>query len=749
MTTIWETSAATTLARLLTALTVAALTACGGGGGSSGTVTTTLPATLAIAVPATQQPLGTALSFSSSSTDPGLAYAWDFGDGGSSTLAAPSHTYTRAGVFAVRLVVANGSAALAAAATVQVADFAVVAGKTCGGPGNSGWCWQRPLPQGNFIADYAFADDTHGWAVGEEGTILATADGGATWNGQSSGTKLFLGKAKFVSALVGWVAGSNGELLKTADGGATWRRVSFGRNDFVQTIGATDAESAWVTTTRGDAFVTSNGGAQWRQVAGPAAGSFRLLPVSVGDVWALQPFFTAQPALSHSVDGGVTWVDVPLPPITPGLAGYLNDLQFSDRDHAIASGFESGYLASDPTTFVSRPTLLVTADRGASWQVVVPPAVTFGPTFSLADTGTVFAFSYGTGVQRTVDNGATWRAVPMPAVDNLFVIGFKAFTVQRLIVNDGLGRLYFSIDGGATWKQRSARGPSAASVNSLWFFDSRQGLALADDGSAARTTDGGQTWTTSDSAGLGWRRAQFLSDGSVGWAISDAGTMLRSTDKGRNWVAPPATSPAALYGAADFHFIDAMRGWAVAPYGASSAGAAIFTTIDGGVVWQATAGTQLSNGFVSIRFADAMHGVAVGPSGVAIVSSDGGASWAPRPTGVASGLRRVTFIDATTAVAVGENGAVVRSTDRGQSWSVVPGTPAVQTLNDVRFLNAGVGHAVGDGGAQLTSRDGGLTWSVNATHTQMSLRAAFFIDEQTGWIAGNEGSILATATGGR
>lgn len=753
MTTIWGTTAAATMARVLAALTVAALTACGGGGGggssgSDGTVTTTLPATLAVVVPATQQPLGTALSFSSSSADPALAYAWDFGDGSTSTLAAPSHAYTRAGVFAVRLVVGNGSASLAATATVQVADFAIVAGKSCSGPGNSGWCWQRPLPQGNFIADYAFVDDSHGWAVGEQGTILATTDGGATWNGQRSGTALFLAKAKFVTALVGWVAGSNGELLKTADGGATWRRVSFGRNDLVQTIGATDAESAWVTTTLGDAFITGNGGAQWRQVRGPAAGSFRILPVSGTDVWALQPFFTAQPALSHSVDGGVTWVDVTLPPIAPGLAGYLSDLQFSDRDHALASGFESGFLAADPTTFVSRPTLLATADRGASWQVVTPPAVASSPTFTFADTGTVFAFSYGTGVQRTVDNGATWQAVPMPTADSFFAIGFKAFTAQRLIVNDALGRLYFSIDGGTTWNQRSARGRSAASVNSVWFFDSRQGLAMADDGSAARTTDGGQTWTSSDSAGFGWRRAQFLADGSVGWVISDAGTILRSTDKGRSWQSPPATTPAALYGVTDFHFLDALRGWAVAPFSDSSGGA-IFTTADGGLVWQAVSGTQLSNGFVSIRFADAMHGVAVGPSGVAIVSSDGGATWAPRPTGVASGLRRVTFIDATTAVAVGENGAIVRSTDRGQSWSAVPGTPAVQTLNDVRFLNAGVGHAVGDGGAQLVTRDGGLTWSVDATPTQMSLRAAFFIDEQTGWIAGNEGSILATATGGR
>ena len=752
MTTIWGTTAAATMARLLAALAVAALTACGGGGGSGSDATTTtpLPAVLAVVAPATQQPLGTALSFSSSA-DPALdgayTFAWDFGDGTTSTLAAPSHTYSRAGLFTVRLVVGNGLGSLTATATVKVADFAVVAGKACNGPGSSGWCWQRPLPQGNFIADYAFVDDTHGWAVGEQGTILASSDGGATWNAQGSGTQLFLGKAKFVTALVGWVASSSGELLKTADGGTTWRRVSFGRNDFVQTIGATDAESAWVTTTLGDAFVTIDGGAQWRRVEGPAAGSFRIVPVSVSDVWALLPFFSAQPALSHSIDGGANWTDVALPPIEPGLAGYLSDLQFTDRDHAIASGFESGFRVADPAIFVARPTLVITADRGASWQAVTPPAIAFSPVYSLADTGTVFAFSFSSGVQRSVDNGATWQTVPLPAVATFSVAGFKAFTARRLVVTDSLGRVYLSIDGGATWNVRGARGPSAVSINSLWFFGSREGLAMADDGSAARTADGGQTWTTADATGFGWRRAQFLADGSLGWAISDAGTILRSTDKGRSWLAPAPAPGAIPYGVTDFHFIDSLHGWAVAPYGANG-GAGIFTSIDGGLAWQAVAGTQLSNGFVSIRFADRVHGVAVGPAGVAIVSSDGGASWSPRPTGVASGLRRVAFIDATTAVAVGENGAIVRSTDRGQSWLPVTGTPAARTLNDVRFLDASVGHAVGENGVQLATRDGGLSWQARLTGTQMNLQSVFFLDEQTGWIAGSEGSILATATGG-
>jgi len=66
----------------------------------------------------------------------------------------------------------------------------------------------------------------------------------------------------------------------------------------------------------------------------------------------------------------------------------------------------------------------------------------------------------------------------------------------------------------------------------------------------------------------------------------------------------------------------------------------------------------------------------------------------------------------------------------------------------VRFISSRLGHAVGEGGVQLATRDGGLTWTVVPTRMQTSLQAVFFVDEQTGWMAGRNGSILATATGG-
>ena len=85
-------------------------------------------------------------------------------------------------------------------------------------------------------------------------------------------------------------------------------------------------------------------------------------------------------------------------------------------------------------------------------------------------------------------------------------------------------------------------------------------------GSSVRSSDGGKTWAAAESDTAGWYRLQFLGDGSVGWLISLRGTIARSVDKGHTWTMPSAVSSASLSGVTDFHFIDALHGWAVAPF---------------------------------------------------------------------------------------------------------------------------------------------------------------------------------------
>ena len=424
---------------------------------------------------------------------------------------------------------------------MAIADFAIVAGKSCNRAGNNGWCWQRPLPQGNFILDYAFVDDNRGWAVGQGGTILATADGGVTWNAQPSGTTFDISQAVFPSATAGWLTSEFGELLRTADGGASWRRVSYGRNDFVLALGASDADTAWVTTTLGAGFVTRDGGSSWRQLEQAPGGTFRFAFASATDVWSLPPFIDPQPTLGHSLDGGTTWTTVTLPTIAAGFSGYSEDMLFVDPLHALVIGFESGFDPSDPTIFITRRTLqphrrrrrLVAGGAAADQRRLLhlPPRRSDHGHRRQRQRRAAHP-----GQRRQLAGGAD--AARRPRTSPAFAPSARSASSSPT----SFGKTWLSTDGGASWNLRNAGGVAQATLNSIWFFDSRDGLAIADDGSSVRTADGGKTWTAAESDTVAWYRLQFLGDGSVGWLISLRGTIARSIDKGRNWTMPSGAS---------------------------------------------------------------------------------------------------------------------------------------------------------------------------------------------------------------
>ena len=95
---------------------------------------------------------------------------------------------------------------------------------------DEGATWSQCItPTRAMLTGVAFADDANGWAVGHDGVILRTADGGKSWVRQDKGDDLdtvFL-DVLFLDAKRGFAIGAYGKFLFTVDGGQTWanRRV--------------------------------------------------------------------------------------------------------------------------------------------------------------------------------------------------------------------------------------------------------------------------------------------------------------------------------------------------------------------------------------------------------------------------------------------------------------------------------------------------------------------------------------------
>ncbi len=73
-----------------------------------------------------------------------------------------------------------------------------------------------------ILYDVAWPDAQHGYIAGEFGTVLATADGGATWVKRTLPTDKTLFGVTFKTPEEGWVVGIDGLVIHTADAGRTW-----------------------------------------------------------------------------------------------------------------------------------------------------------------------------------------------------------------------------------------------------------------------------------------------------------------------------------------------------------------------------------------------------------------------------------------------------------------------------------------------------------------------------------------------
>ncbi|OLD76236.1 MAG: hypothetical protein AUI33_05005 [Ignavibacteria bacterium 13_1_40CM_2_61_4] len=129
-----------------------------------------------------------------------------------------------------------------------------------------GWEWQNPRPQGNLINAIRFAKDKrHGWAVGADGAILHTRNGGFEWKEQRApaNTTLYGLYVKDKSRAV--IAGASGMVLTTASGGERWIHRPTGIRDhlFSVTFAPDDALHGWAVGTFGAIVTTADGGLTW------------------------------------------------------------------------------------------------------------------------------------------------------------------------------------------------------------------------------------------------------------------------------------------------------------------------------------------------------------------------------------------------------------------------------------------------------------------------------------------------------
>ena len=124
--------------------------------------------------------------------------------------------------------------------------------------------------------------------------------------------------------------------------------------------------------------------------------------------------------------------------------------------------------------------------------------------------------------------------------------------------------------------------------------------------------------------------------------------------------------------------------------------------------------TPQGNSLAAIDFL-AGRGYAVGASGTALRSDDGGASWLGLATGTSGNLNRLQIVDGSTVVVLGGDGCVLRRTnDAGQTFQkmfIVAESNCPDKVQSFFFVDRNTGYLVLRDGSVLRTADGGQSVS--------------------------------------
>lgn len=319
------------------------------------------------------------------------------------------------GGFAVSVATNLLGAAFASANDVwAVGEDGAVLRSTDGG---QNWALQPPPPGPTArLEAIAFRGATDAHAVGSRGTILALS--GTTWTSQGNPalTLSDLHAVTFADPTHGWAVGNGGTIL-------FWNGTSWARQHAQDVMGSLrgvhfiSATRGWVVGDNGLILTTSNGGTTWTSQTSGIGTSLRgvhfqsaTLGYAVG----------SSATILVTTDGGTTWTKEAAP---QGVTANLAAVRSTSATDVVAVG--------------NGGTVLTSSDAGQTWTLKQPAATSANLRRLAASGASLVAVGDGAVVRGTVPGA--WSAATRPAngrtlsfsPGDLYVEGLRVVNERR------------------------------------------------------------------------------------------------------------------------------------------------------------------------------------------------------------------------------------------------------------------------------------------------------------------------------
>jgi photosystem II stability/assembly factor-like uncharacterized protein len=299
-----------------------------------------------------------------------------------------------------------------------------------------------------------------------------------------------------------------------------------------------------------------------------------------------------------------------------------------------------------------------------------------------------------------------------------------------------MGTLIKSTDGGASWTVSETN--TTTPILKVRSFNGQIVIASGFNGLILRSTDGGETFTevTSNVTGDLWG-LQMIND-TLGWACGNANSLTKTTDGGQSWQnieTPGYTS--------DYWWIDFMN----ENYGFIAANGKVLRTIDAGLNWEIIQAGD-SYPLFSIDVIDSLHIAAAGYGGTGytaknIYSSDGGNTWLDGGTVTTHEINCIKYLNTDTGYIVMSEIGIYKTTNKGQNWNFIPGIEGVGEY-ELSLLPENIGYSAGTIIKIYKTENGYDYWKRLIINDNFS--DVFFVNDQKGFVI--SGSFYKTMNSG-
>lgn len=270
--------------------------------------------------------------------------------------------------------------------------------------GQEGWVDQTPPTfYPGILAVYAI-DSENVWAVGEQGLILHTTDGGVNWDQVTSGTARSLYTVEFINADTGWVAGDDDAVeptvLRTVNGGESWEPQSLDGTgalpifdvDFIKSS-SSESITGYITGGVGLTWKTENYGELWESIRNDWENTFWSSHfVSTDTGWFVGTPSVAEPyTIMHTYDGGESWHQQENP-----TERNLRGVSFVNNKKGVAVGLVGA--------------MIYTSNGGIIWGASPDGGFTRWESVHMMESGKAWAVGEDGAIAHSTDFGHTWEA---------------------------------------------------------------------------------------------------------------------------------------------------------------------------------------------------------------------------------------------------------------------------------------------------------------------------------------------------